>query len=1496
MKHSLRLAPGGRHTFWLAALVLLGLLLAGRATRAQAISSFSPTSGPIGASVTITGTGFNATAAQNVVFFGATQAAVTAASSTSLTVTVPLGATYQYPTVTNLATARTAAAAQPFIVTLAGAVVFEPKTDAPGLAAPLMMAAGDLDGDGRPDLAVVGNGVVSVLRNTGTASAPAFAPKVDITVGTTAYWVAIGDVDGDGKLDLAVVYSAANVAGFVSVLRNQATAGSLDAGSFAAKVDFAAGIATRAVVIGDLDGDGRPDLATANNGSSGRNGTVSVLRNTTTAAGPLTSASFAPSVDFVTQPGSLALALGDLDGDGRLDLAVQSVFNLGYVSVFRNTATAGSFTTSSLATRADVSSAVGGTATLVIGDLDGDGKPDLAISNGGSNSVSVFRNTATAGDLTTGSFAAKVDFAASFAIQKLAIGDIDGDGKPDLTTIGSAAASSSTIRVASVLRNQATAGAIASTSFAPKVDFTIITGSTARAVVVGDFDGDGKPDLATANTGVSGGAGTVSVLRQAVPLRVASLAPTSGPIGTSVTITGTGFSATAAQNVVFFGATRAAVTAASPTSLTVTVPPGATYQYPTVTSLPLARTVAAAQPFTVTLAGAVNFAAGVQVSAGPILTAVAIGDLDGDGLPDLATATNGNNAVTVFRNTGTAGAPAFAAGVSFTVGGNPWAVAIGDLDGDGKPDLATANESTNLGLGSVSVLRNTATAGSLTTTSFASRADFTVGTGGRTVALAIGDLDSDGRPDLATANSGSSSVSVLRNTALPGSLTTTSFATKVDFMTGWAPQAVAIGDLDGDGKPELAVANSGSATVSVFRNVATAGNLTTASFAARADFTTGAAPQAVAIGDLDGDGQPDLAVANGTDNSVSVLRNVSAGGTPAFAAKVDVATGNNPLALAIGDLDGDGRPDLATANGTGFSASVLRSAATAGSLTSASFDPAVTYATSTNLFGVAIGDLDGDGYPDLATAGAGQLAVLRQIGRPTITDFTPTSGPVGTTVTVTGTNLSGAGVPVITVNGTAGTLVSSSPTSLVFTVAAGSTTGPVGLTLGAYTATSAGPFTVTASVALTAVSPAAELPGQVVTLTGTGFTSASTVSFGGTAATVTFVSATTLTATVPAGLAAGSAPLSVSEGGTTTATQPFTALAVYDGGTVGDCAAAVPATASTGDGQWHYLLSPSGQVVAAYNYSGASLGTLALDVLRADPAQPVRADGPGRRYLDRNWHLTASAGRFDGRTVALRLYGLNSEQAHLQAADATATMSNLKATQYSGLNEDCDLANNDPTGERRLLAAPASSPAGTSYFVAELSVADHFSEFYLGGSPSPLPVVLTSFAATAGASGTVRLAWATASEVNSKAFEVERSVDGVAFAKLGTLAAAGTTATPRVYAFTDVALPAGASRLYYRLRQVDLDGMAHYSPVRAVALAEASARAGLSLYPNPAPGGAATLLGAAPGTVVTVLDALGRPVATALADASGTAALPGGLAPGVYVVRAGQQARRLAVE
>ena len=172
---------------------------------------------------------------------------------------------------------------------------------------------------------------------------------------------------------------------------------------------------------------------------------------------------------------------------------------------------------------------------------------------------------------------------------------------------------------------------------------------------------------------------------------------------------------------------------------------------------------------------------------------------------------------------------------------------------------------------------------------------------------------------------------------------------------------------------------------------------------------------------------------------------------------------------------------------------------------------------------------------------------------------------------------------------------------------------------------------------------------------------------------------------------------------------------------------------------------------------------------------------------------------------------------------------------------------------------------------------------------TPLPVTLVQFTATTSGPTAVVLAWATAGEGNSARFEVQRSADGKAFQRIGTVAAAGNSTSARTYNYLDTAAPAGTS--YYRLRQVDRDGTAAYSPVRTVARGSA----GLTVCPNPAPGGAALLTGALPRQTVQVLDALGRVAATVTADTTGTAAL-GGLAPGLYLVQVGASRVRLAVE
>jgi hypothetical protein len=130
---------------------------------------------------------------------------------------------------------------------------------------------------------------------------------------------------------------------------------------------------------------------------------------------------------------------------------------------------------------------------------------------------------------------------------------------------------------------------------------------------------------------------------------------------------------------------------------------------------------------------------------------------------------------------------------------------------------------------------------------------------------------------------------------------------------------------------------------------------------------------------------------------------------------------------------------------------------------------------------------------------------------------------------------------------------------------------------------------------------------------------------------------------------------------------------------------------------------------------------------------------------------------------------------------------------------------------------------------------------------------------------------------------------------VGQLAAAGNSSFPHTYSLRDAQLPAGATLLYYRLRQVDLDGTAHYSPVRTLALAGPAA--GPTLTPNPART-ATYLRGAAPQAPVQVFDALGRLQLSTTTDAAGAAALPlpAGLPAGVYVVRCGGRSLRLLVE
>src|SRR5206468_36264 len=215
--------------------------------------------------------------------------------------------------------------------------------------------------------------------------------------------------------------------------------------------------------------------------------------------------------------------------------------------------------------------------------------------------------------------------------------------------------------------------------------------------------------------------------------------------------------------------------------------------------------------------------------------------------------------------------------------------------------------------------------------SFAAKQDFATGT--TPVSVTGGDVNLDGKLDLAVANQNSSTVSVLLNTTAPGAAIP-SFAPKQDFATGTNPFSVTAGDVNLDGRLDLAVANLNSSTVSVLLNT-TAPGAAIPSFAPKQDFATGTDPLSVTAGAARRAAELDLAVANLNSSTVSVLLNTTAPGaaTPSFAAKQDFATSVNPVSVTMGDLNGDGKLDLAVANDGSNTVSVLLNTTAPGAAT-----------------------------------------------------------------------------------------------------------------------------------------------------------------------------------------------------------------------------------------------------------------------------------------------------------------------------------------------------------------------------------------------------------------------------------------------------------------------------------------------------------------------------------------------------------------------------------
>jgi uncharacterized membrane protein len=316
--------------------------------------------------------------------------------------------------------------------------------------------------------------------------------------------------------------------------------------------------------------------------------------------------------------------------------------------------------------------------------------------------------------------------------------------------------------------------------------------------------------------------------------------------------------------------------------------------------------------------------------------AVAVGDFNGDGIPDLVVANQSSNTVTILLGNGDGTFKATAA--SPQTGTSPYAVAVGDFNNDGKADLAVANLNSN----SLTILLGNGD-GTFTPSPMSPQ------TGAGPVSIAVQDFNGDGVQDLAVSNTSDNTLTILLGNG-DGTFT----ASPVNPQTGNNPKTVVAGDFNGDGIPDLAVVNYWANTVTVLL-----GN-GDGTFAAAPSPSTGYSPSSLVIGDFNGDGKLDLAVVNGSSQTVTILLGNGDGTFAAAAASPQ--TGPSPLSIAVGDFNGDGESDLAVANEFGSTVTILLGNG------DGTFSAGVNKSTGSDPASVVSGDFNEDGISDLAVA------------------------------------------------------------------------------------------------------------------------------------------------------------------------------------------------------------------------------------------------------------------------------------------------------------------------------------------------------------------------------------------------------------------------------------------------------------------------------------------------------------------------------------------------
>ncbi|PWV45805.1 IPT/TIG domain-containing protein [Chitinophaga sp. S165] len=1024
----------------------------------------------------------------------------------------------------------------------------------------LQLVSGDFDRDGKTDIAWANNypAGVYVWRNMSYLGIIRFGDlAIYNTTDGAATSITAADMNDDGKIDLIAGHNNQTI----SVFRNNSVPGNI---SFTDRVNVKMNNYVYDVSVADMDGDGKPDLSVASN-------QIALVKNKTASGGIF---EFAPVVELADQ-GYVRISSGDLDRDGKPDLIGLVTGDFSKMSIFRNNgsregepviksfapakAYAGDTITITGSNFTGVTNVGFGDTAAVAFTVVNDTLIKAVVSTGSNGNVFVTNNVTTVALPGFQLYPQLTSFSpASGRVNDLITITGKGLGAGTATlgataaTVVSSTATSMTVRVGEGYSGyvRVTIGGLTDSlpgfnfippvpvinSFTPDTVSTLgqvrifgrylinVTGVTFGGVSADSFRAVNRDTLiayigqgATGQVGVTTATGSGLSAKQIVCLPphpiVRSFSPESGSAGSIVTINGLGFNQRTDSNYVYFGAVKADVIAASATTLQVQVPFGATYEPLSVTAN--GATGYATKPFALTFTGGdltdSSFTISGSFTTGNNPVRILANDVNGDKNTDLLVVNGGSNFMSVVKNTSKGDSLTAAAPVQ--VGAYTFDGFLHDMDGDGKKDLFMQ---TNSDLYAVAWVRNLSADnnvafGSNTLLSYIGLANY---------AMTTGDIDGDGHTDfvLSLTNFNTLSTGIYNGNNK-----------RISFVKGATPAIpyrtydMLLGDLDGDGKPELITAYDGYGMFSVFRNTS---NVGASNWADRIDYriTDGGNFNRLKMADLDGDGKQELLIAN-SKKWLNVFKNNSTPGNISLTetAHFPMSSGTNGE-MSVGDLTGDGKPEVALPDPANGKLTVLQNTSTTGSI---SFAPKIDYSAGTNPIGVAMADINNDGRLDLVVSNNSnkQLSILLNklapVTRPVITSFAADTARSGNEVRIFGKHLSGA-TAVNFGNVPATSFIVSSDTTIDAMVGAGAS-GKVSVVTPSG-ADSLGGF-VFMQVKINDFTPASAAKGDTVVINGKGFSGITGVYFGGgyAAASYTITSDTRIVAVVGIGVAGAGA-------------------------------------------------------------------------------------------------------------------------------------------------------------------------------------------------------------------------------------------------------------------------------------------------------------------------------------------------------------------------------------